>query len=290
MTTSFLTFRKPIPPEPDQPPTPTPKTKWQKVRSLLVHPMLYLSILLHGGLLLIPATPEKKAEEKPEKKPDEISLTSLKPIAPTKLKPKAPVKVAVKPPIAPRIPVPANRVPPLALPKPAAPPPPKPAAAPAAAKPAAPAPEAQPTTQPSTLPTPPVEADYSAQFANALPGMTNSETASLGIPCALFAQPESFFTPASLQNCLTTGADPEWIASPSVAAFAWETRKKPDEVQTKLKAQFAGFSFTAIGQYGGGALFEVKQGATARYVNILSTKDGTGTLVIIWDGNPSAAQ
>jgi hypothetical protein len=290
MTTAFsiLNIRKPVTPPPDPSPNKK-KRKWKQVRSLIFHPMFYLSLLIHGGLMLIPSTPEQKVEEKPEKKPDEISLTALKPIAPAKPLAKAAPKVPIKATIPPRIPVPANRVPAIALPKSATvhvPAPPKPVAAqPAAAQPAA-APEA---AQPSAIAAPaPTEADYSGQFASALPGMSNSETANLGVPCNLFAQPEKFFTPASLQTCLSTGADPEWITPPGVAAFAWETRKTTEDVQAKLKTQFAGFSFTAAGQYGGGTLFELKQGATIRYVNVLETSDGTGALVVIWEGNPNA--
>jgi hypothetical protein len=64
---------------------------------------------------------------------------------------------------------------------------------------------------------------------------------------------------------------------------------KLDRALTVLQKQFDGFAFNLVGELGGGSLYEIKKGATVQYGSLVATKDGTGTLVMLWDRNPIAA-
>ncbi len=51
--------------------------------------------------------------------------------------------------------------------------------------------------------------------------------------------------------------------------------------------QQGNFQITPKSSYGGGNLYEVRQGGFARYLNLIPAKDGSGTIVVIWNTLPN---
>ena len=64
--------------------------------------------------------------------------------------------------------------------------------------------------------------------------------------------------------------------------------KTPDQVspafQKSLEA--AGFAVSAAGDYQGGPLYQVTQGAFTHYLSFIPAKDGQGTLIVTWKKSP----
>jgi hypothetical protein len=106
--------------------------------------------------------------------------------------------------------------------------------------------EFQTTAMPTASPTAsPQGEDFPGEFASRIQG--NAETANLGIPCQLFPQPEVFFTPDSLQTCLDTSTDPQWILEP--LGFSWESRfDTPRSKETGILASLSQLALTGSHQ------------------------------------------
>ncbi len=51
--------------------------------------------------------------------------------------------------------------------------------------------------------------------------------------------------------------------------------------------QQGNFQVTPKNSYGGGNLYEVRQGGFARYLNLIPAKDGSGTIVVVWNTPPN---
>lgn len=51
--------------------------------------------------------------------------------------------------------------------------------------------------------------------------------------------------------------------------------------------QQGNFQVTPKSSYGGGNLYEVRQGGFARYINLIPAKDGSGTIVVVWNTPPN---
>ncbi len=51
--------------------------------------------------------------------------------------------------------------------------------------------------------------------------------------------------------------------------------------------QQGNFQVTPKSSYGGGNLYEVRQGGFARYLNLIPAKDGSGTIVVVWNTPPN---
>jgi hypothetical protein len=112
------------------------------------------------------------------------------------------------------------------------------------------------------------------------------ETEGFGIPYYNFPQPELIFTPESLAAA-NAGQTVDVVPLPGVENVIWASRRRPDELLTALQSRFEGFTFTPVQPYGGGEVYEVKKGATVRYINLIRAKDRTATFVVIWTRNPS---
>jgi hypothetical protein len=46
------------------------------------------------------------------------------------------------------------------------------------------------------------------------------------------------------------------------------------------------FSLSPVGSYGGGKVYEVGKKAFTGYVNLVTTADGTGTVIVLWNTVP----
>lgn len=253
----------------------------------VAHPMVAVSLALHGILLMAPLPPQPQAEPEPEPEPEEVQISSLKSLTRTAPQPTPTPKAAPptpkplpKPPVqsvAPRPPAP----------RPAPPPPPAPSPAPT------PTPLATPTPAPTPLvevsPSPPTEEqelqDFLGQFQGSISGVGADETAGLGIPYYLFQQPELFFTSDSLAAADSSGADP--IRVEGIDDILWASRKRPDAVYQELQTLFAGFTFTEAGEYGGGPLYQISKGSTVRFINLIQSTDRTATFVVVWNRDPN---
>ncbi len=51
--------------------------------------------------------------------------------------------------------------------------------------------------------------------------------------------------------------------------------------------QQGNFQVTPKSNYGGGNLYEIRQGGFARYLNLIPAKDGSGTIVVVWNTPPN---
>lgn len=99
----------------------------------------------------------------------------------------------------------------------------------------------------------------------------------------VFEKPDSFYTKESLN----AGGEPE--RKPGIDRIKWISLKAPDVVLDELKPQLKGIGIepTTQGQYGGGTVYQVKKGSSVRYINLVPTKGSIGTLVIVWNRDPS---
>ena len=253
----------------------------------LFRPMLALALGIHGLLLFVPLSPEKKELPEPTEKPVKISRLSNQ-------------KVAVKPTPKPRAarpkPVVKRNVstPPMLVVK--ATPTPTPATASTSA--AAPSPHSSPSAVPPASP-PAAPADNTsssdpeaAAFAGPLDAITRPRTdtdgsekdlpvrdTSVPIGSILFKDPAPFF------------ADPDQdLVKPGVSAV--EFLGTLNDLEVALKDDIApaytgnGFTFTKVGEYGGGPVYEVKKDAVTRYLNFVLNKTKTGILVVVWKKSP----
>ncbi|HEY9655266.1 MAG TPA: hypothetical protein V6C50_07220 [Crinalium sp.] len=256
---------------------------------VLFRPMLAVALGIHGLLLFVPLSPEKKELPEPTEKPVKISRLSNQ-------------KVAVKPTPKPRVttskPIVKRNVstPPTLVVK--ATPTPPPATSSASA--AAPSPNSSPASSAVTPAAPPaVPADNThssdpeaAAFAGPLDAITRPRTDTDGVEkdlpvrdtsvemgSILFKNPAPFFT------------DPDQdLVKPGVSAV--EYLGTLNDLELALKDDIApaytgnGFTFTKVGDYGDGPVYEVKKDAVTRYLNFVLNKTKTGILVVVWKNSP----
>lgn len=107
-----------------------------------------------------------------------------------------------------------------------------------------------------------------------------------GVTPAKFAQPELFYSELGG----TDGSGYEIVAEtkPTVATMASLTGADPSAISSDLKARLASKNLQVqeIGQYGGGKVYQVKAGSNTVYLNLVPTKDGSGTIAVTWLANP----
>jgi hypothetical protein len=248
----------------------------------LFRPMLALALGIHGLLLFVPLSPEKKELPEPTEKPVKISRLSNQ-------------KVAVKPTPKPRAarpkPVVRRNVspPPTLVVKATPTPSPAPSSASSTTTPS-PRPSASPSS-PAADNTPSTDPEAAA-FAGPLDAITRPRTdtdgsekdlpvrdTSVPIGSILFKDPAPFF------------ADPDQdLVKPGVSAV--EFLGTLNDLEVALKDDIApaytgnGFTFTKVGEYGGGPVYEVKKDAVTRYLNFVLNKTKTGILVVVWKKSP----
>jgi len=107
-----------------------------------------------------------------------------------------------------------------------------------------------------------------------------------GIPTHLFPDPSKFFTAESLAAIAQDpSADPQ--TQPGIEDILWASRKRPEQVYGELQQLFTGFTFSEMGEFGGGVLYRLEAGMTVRYANLIRSKDRTATFVVIWQEDPN---
>lgn len=118
--------------------------------------------------------------------------------------------------------------------------------------------------------------DLFAQLGSSSPATNNSSPAP-----ALFADPSKFFEQGATS---TPTLKPEILRATSIAD------KAPGAVYIDIlvtQGQSANFQVSERGNYGGGTVYQVTQGKHSWYFNLLPTKDATGTLIVVWQNDPS---
>lgn len=244
---------------------------------------LFLSLAFHGLLLLLPLPDRPASSEQPESQ-ETIALTDLLaspvPRPPRTAAPRSPLpapaaQLRATPPIAAQPPV--SRPPAvahLAQPSPAVAPTPSPAPpapTPGVASPI-PAPAAMPTPQPAASP------DRVQSFFDEV-------SAATGVPVNppspdLFADPSLYFD----------AVEPEPILKPAILRAVWMAGKTPEQVYISVlssQLQSGNFQTEQKPDYGGGTVYEIQQGESVWYLNLVPTRDNSGTILVVWQQDPS---
>ncbi len=271
--------------------TPKPATIFAPLKQVL-RPIFFAALGLHLVAMFIPLPQEEKAKVADDKK-DPLKVTQVPTAGLTKPLPKPAVTVAAgaKPVVKTTTVAKASA---------------------AGSAGSAPLPVVQAGT-PTTLPTanttdlPPVASSATNTPVNATPSSTvnpeeklfevlanlpapdSSDPAATNVALReQFVEPEKFFMPATDVN-----ADPEWRqelkGSPTYAIgdtpeYFYETL-----FQGELKGVFS--EMKKVGEYGGGALYHLKQGSYEVYVSLLPAKMppdtvGLGTIIAVWSKDP----
>lgn len=153
-----------------------------------------------------------------------------------------------------------------------------------------PTPTPKATSQPTPTPTPP---------AMPIPTPPSSTHAILDLFTQLAAgsrleqnstppDPKLFDDPSLFFDAVTPAAQAR-LKSDIVRAIAIN-RKTPVQVYVEIlvtQAQQSDFQVSERGSYGNGIVYEVRQGTNVWYINLVPTKDQTGTLIIVWQRDPS---
>ncbi|MBE9179059.1 hypothetical protein IQ268_10850 [Oculatella sp. LEGE 06141] len=250
---------------------------------LFYRPMFAISLVLHAFVLMVPfpSEPEPVAESEVEETVNLASLAALNRPAPTPPPQASPLPSPIPPPTPQATPAPVTAIAPLPaplLPNPVSNPNPEPS------------PEASPTETTATVsdpvpeltPDPVVEepfADFFAQFQGNLQGLGSVE--GLGIPVEFFAEPEAFFAADSLQR----GSEPEPLAGNE--NVLWFSLKRPAQVYDQLQQVFADYTFSPIGNYGGGDLYEATQGDRTFYLSLVPGNSSINTFAVFWSRDPN---
>lgn len=102
-----------------------------------------------------------------------------------------------------------------------------------------------------------------------------------------FTDPTQFYSKLSSEDAdgsiLAAEPNPAIDGSPKLVAG-----QTPDKVMSDLqpKLQSNGIEVSDSGTYGGGSLYQMKKGAFTGYINLVPTKDRTGTIVVVWTSSP----
>ncbi|MBD2035201.1 hypothetical protein H6F76_09190 [Leptolyngbya sp. FACHB-321] len=272
-------------------PTPSVAKNTPPALKALFRPMLALALGIHGLLLFVPLSPEKKELPEPTEKPVKISRLSNQKVV---VKPTPKSRVVASKPIVKRNVSSPPRLVVKATPKPL------PATSSASAAPAstsaAPASNssATPLAVSSAVPidNTPSSDPEAAAFAGPLDAITRSRTdtdgvekdlpvrdTSVPIGSILFKDPAPFF------------ADPEKdLAKPGISGLEYLGTLNDLEAALKDDIEPAytgnGFTFEKVGNYGDGPVYEVKKDEVTRYLNFVLNKTKTGILVVVWKKSP----
>jgi|GEM_PF-2010360 len=108
----------------------------------------------------------------------------------------------------------------------------------------------------------------------------------IAIPEFYFAQPEAFYAKSLKEH------DSYDIDKPKFGFdgnFVVILDKKPEEVFSTFftpNLQSKKFVISPMSNYGGGLIYKIKQDTFVRYLNLLPTQSGIGTIIVIWRSLP----
>ncbi|MGJ3246354.1 MAG: hypothetical protein ACFE0I_09805 [Elainellaceae cyanobacterium] len=254
---------------------------WQ----LLVHPMLYVSLLLHGVVLAIPGSPEPEVEPDELEEEQEIDITSLSPIvkplpepepSPSPTPQPTPSPAPVQP--TPRQAAPAPTPQPQAIQTPA----PQPAATPTPA--ASPQPTPSPSPAPAFDPSP-----YRNQLAGGFESSDRYFRGGDNPPPAFYQNPDAYFDdPNASDPSLRDGI----INDRVIMLNDVDLSQADDEgvVNAFRPADYlpADVTINRLEDYGGGPLYEVKTNddQLVGYLNATPSGTGPSVMIMLWEFDP----
>lgn len=259
--------------------------KRQSFWRFLYHPMLAMSLLLHGVVLALPMAPDTPVEE-PE--PEEtVELTQLPPVinltAPAAPKPVQPVPrpSPIQRTAAPA-PVDRPRTNPVPNPEPTPSPEPSPSAS------------AEPSPTPSSIPSPnvspaPVETPAPLAFDPQAPRQQFLDNLQ-GVQGNIGLQPFPGVFDDPLQFYTSDASDAPLV--PGIASMQWFNDMRAEEAFTSIEQTYGqqGITFADIGEYGGGRVYAMNngEGQTFGYLNLVPGKGGASTVVVTWEFDPNS--
>lgn len=257
------------------------------LRKLLFHPMLYLSVLLHGLVFAIPGNPNPEEPEEEEVVEEEEAMVSL--FAPAEeAAPEPPADEESEPP--PPEPEPEPEPAPQPEPTPVSDPTPEPQAT-APAEPA-PAPEDEPEGESEEESTPESEPEEEPppefnplvprqQFVSGLANVGDNQTArNNSVPRLprFYEEGEAFFKDDSFRY----GIDQ--------SSIQWFNDAKPNEIFQAIQNAYegSGTEFIPAGSYGEGPLYEIvtPDGQRFGFLNLAPGLGGASTILLIWELDP----
>lgn len=101
-----------------------------------------------------------------------------------------------------------------------------------------------------------------------------------------FSEPTQFYTKLSSQD-----SDASLIPAqlrPEIQGTKLIADQTPDAVYaTMLSSLQSIFEVSESGSYGGGTLYTLKKGSFSGYLNLVPTKDNSGTIVVLWTESPA---
>ncbi len=258
------------------------------ISRFLYSPMVMMSLLLHGLFLMAPLPPRPEAKpEPPEPQEEAVKLSSISSL---KIAPKpspalaaSPIPQIKRPPL--MRPVAARHLPPRPVPAPALAPSPVASPSPLAAAPSPVSPSPSPLSSP--LPSPSAPLSQAALQSSTVAGVGQASAAQF---YSFFPDPSAFFTPESLQAADTDLTDP--IPVDGITNMTRLERIDLTQARdTYLPQMYAGATFSQIGTYGGGDLYEVRQANSVGYVVLIKEKSlGLASYIVEWNRNPNLPQ
>jgi hypothetical protein len=255
---------------------------------MLFRPMLAISLILHGLVLVIPI-PERDAASEPEEPEVAEEAIRLSSFMPPPSQP-TPTPQVSSPPSPAALPTPVAVSPPLPSPSAIAPTQPPPSASPTPEASPEATPEATPATpQPEqTAASPePSPQPFDPQLSQQL-FLENFQDIEGEVPIApgpnVIDQPLMFFT----------SEEPDAEPVSGIRELRWVNDRDPEDVYASLEQSYAqnGNTFRKIESgYGGGSLYALQspEGEPFLYLNLVPGRGGASTIIAVWDHDPNAS-
>lgn len=95
------------------------------------------------------------------------------------------------------------------------------------------------------------------------------------VSSTLFPDPEAFYQ------------DPvKELGKPGIVGIEYVSFQRPEEVYQQLVKLYPDYTIAPKPEFGGGLVYEFKQGNFVRHLNLVRAKLGAGTLIILWNREP----
>ncbi|MDX2239624.1 MAG: hypothetical protein NW224_02965 [Leptolyngbyaceae cyanobacterium bins.302] len=96
------------------------------------------------------------------------------------------------------------------------------------------------------------------------------------VSSTLFPNPEDFYQ------------DPvKELGQPGIVGIEYVSFQRPEQVYQQLVKLYPDYAIVPKSEFGGGLVYEFKQGNFVRHLNLIRAKLGAGTLIILWNREPS---
>jgi hypothetical protein len=154
---------------------------------------------------------------------------------------------------------------------------PSPTPSPKAAQPAKPTPSPKAKAPPAAKPNEPTATLTQAEkgFVSRLQKLEGREVTEQ-VSSTLFPSPEVFYKDPAKE-----------IGKPGIVGIEYVSLQRPEEVYQQLRTLYPDYVIAPKPDYGDGLVYEFKKGSFVRYLNLVRAKLGAGTLVVLWNRQPS---